>query len=411
MMLIREREEPSRLPGEGTPGLSGQAVVDAQALIEEARRRQRLRRNGICAVVVVLCLLGAGVDLAATRRGAPPHGAIRPAGQSASTTAAVPPADIVAWTIQSDIVVVSSTTGKVLRTLATGVQLAAPGLPNLSVSSNGMVYFDSNTIDHQSGADQIYRVPISGGPLVRVTGGFDPQVSPNGRELAFVAPEPGAQIPYLDSAGGIDIAPISSAGIGNARRLAPSASQLNLGIFQLSWAPDSTNLSFDLLNGTRDSTSFWSIDTGSGSTSLGAAQPIPVRNERTTWNGYWGRGSKDGAIGLGVVTSASDVQHVVTIDPTTGAQEATLFKVPGGVCVALSAFAGTSPSPCDYQFDETIISDPGGAYVLVAGASHTSMTTGNQLPSTLYYWSAATGQLTRLTKNIDLAVWGPSQSK
>jgi hypothetical protein len=306
--------------------------------------------------------------------------------------------------------VIASRTGAVLRTLASDVALEAPGLPNLSVSATGTVYFDSATTDPATGADQIYRVPITGGPVTRVTAGFDPQISPNGRFLAYVAPEPNEQIPYLDPAGGIDVAAISGSSLGPVRTLGPDTQQLNRGIFQLSWSPDSRELSFGLLNGTTDVTTFWTIDPRS-STNLAAAKPIALRNPSLTWNGYWGHGH---TTGLGVLTAVSGAQRVVTINPATGKRGTTLFKVPGGVCVALSP---SSPpisdaalhSPCSYDFDNAIISDPGASDVLIGGATHVIASTGGQSAPYLYRWRLATRVPVRLTPNVLLATWGPSR--
>ncbi len=329
-----------------------------------------------------------------------------------STTPTKPPSDIVAWTPSGNIVVLSASSGATVRTLATHVLLSEPGLPNLSVAPSGDAYFDSATSSSTSGSDQIYRVPITGGPLTRVTAGFDPQVSPDGKLLAFVAPEPGAQIPYLDQAGGIDIATITPTGIRDIRRLAPDPQQLNRGIFQLSWRPDSAALSFDLLNGHTDVTTFWTISLTSGTNALAAARQIRIRNSSMTWNGFWNHRVAGQYVGLGVVTSESAAQQVVAVDPSTGRRQSTLFKVPGHICVPLGPasppMTQAHPGPCTFPFNNTVIGDPSGQAILVAGSTKPIASTGGLTAASLYRWDRKSRTLVGLTSEVDLATWGPT---
>jgi hypothetical protein len=384
--------------------------VDPQALIEEARRLQRRRwrriGTGMLALVVVVALVVTGIMHGHGRPSAPSGAAAVRSHRSPASTAGMPSA-VVAWTDYNRLVVLSSRTGTYLRTLATNVEIASPGLPNLSVAADGMVYFDDSS---QSGEDEIYRVPIGGGSARLVTAGYDPQVSPNGHELAFIAPEPGGQVPYLDPSGGLAIGQISPEGLTDLRILKPTEQQLNQGIMQLSWSPDSQQLSFDQLNGTLDRTSFWRIPVNRHVTSLGAARQIPLGSPSLTWNGYWGghlAGVPDA--GLGVLTSRNGTQKVVTINPATGLQVSTLFTVPGDVCVALSMSAPPLEGPgqvCSYQFNETVVGDTSGADVLIAGTTKFSPATGAKSAPALYRWNSRNGSIVRLQSGVDLATWG-----
>jgi hypothetical protein len=410
MVLTTERppSEPSR----------SSAVLDPQALIEEARRRQRrrYRRAGVCLLALAVLAATAVVGVDHLRRGpkAPAAGRVdRPLAAAVPAT----PKEMVAWMSDDRVVVLSSASGKILRTLAAPVLLDEPGLPDLAVSPAGMVYFDSASLSSFNtgtwgGADQIFEVPLAGGPVTHLAAGYDPQVSPNGRLLAFAASEAG-QAPYLDAAGGIEIAHISPRGLTATRVLHPDARQLNQGLSQLSWSSDSRRLSFAQLDGDTDVTTFWTLPVDAKGTSLGAASQIPLRNPSLTWNGYWGRHRVDGRdVGLGVLTTADGTQRVVLLDPRTGRQLSTLFSVPGEVCVALSPtsppMTAPRPSPCSYGFDNTVISDTGGGDVLLGGATSLNAGGGAGSAPSLYRWRMGTRRVIRLTPGALLATWGPA---
>ena len=108
-------------------------------------------------------------------------------------------------------------------------------------------------------------MPITGGQVRDIAAGSDPQISPNGRFLAFISPDPSGQAgeaPYLVPPVGIDIATLSPEGaIASVRTLSPDPAQLNQGASDLSWSSDSSQLSFDLLNPTTNVTTSWTIST------------------------------------------------------------------------------------------------------------------------------------------------------
>jgi hypothetical protein len=326
------------------------------------------------------------------------------------------PREIVGWTSSHKVVVVSTATGRVVRTLASNVAIFAPGLPNVSVAPGGTVYFESAEPTTSNEAidtgDQIFSVPITGGAARDIAAGSDPQVSPNGRFLAFISPDPAGpagEAPYLVPPVGIDIATLSSAGtITQVLTLSPGPAQLNQGASDLSWSNDSDQLSFDLLNPSTNVTTSWTAavaGTDSGSDSLAAARQIHLRDAGLTWNGYWGRTQRGAARGLGVLTSASGRQEVVTINPSTGRVVDRLFAAPADVCTA------TFPSEaggCNSDFSNQVIGDSTGSSVLVSGAipfvDGTPTTSGKAL---LYRWSVGAPAPVRLTPQVLVATWGP----
>jgi outer membrane protein assembly factor BamB len=321
------------------------------------------------------------------------------------------PAEIVGWTSNAKLVVLSTATGHVLRTLATNVSILAPGLPNVSVAPDGTVFFESaapspSDSDVDTG-DQIFSVPMTGGPVRDIATGSDPQVSPNGDFLAFISPDPAreaGEAPYLVPAVGIDIAALSSGGtVSQVRTLPPGPAQVNQGASDLSWSGGSKDLSFDLLNPSTDMTTSWTIPVA-GNDSLAAARQITLRGTGLTWNGYWGSNRRGAPQGLGVLTSASGHQEVVSINPATGRPVDRLFAIPADICTAT---VPADPDGCTSDFSNAVIGDGtatsilvGGAIPLVEGAPTTSG------KAFLYRWSVGERVAVRLTPQVLVAAWG-----
>jgi hypothetical protein len=410
MAITTSRPDPAEAP----------LVVDAEALIAEARQRQRLRWKRARYVLMALALAAGAAVVAVNRLDGGPSSPTRgDTGRTLSDAEPATPAMSVAWLSDQSLVVLNGRTGRVIRTLAPDVGLEEPGLPNLSVSSGGIVFFDNVSAAPfvpatASGGDQIYRVPIGGGPVTHLAAGYDPQVSPDGRTLAFLAPEVGGEDPYLDAAGGIEIAQVTPTGITGLRILHPDASQLNLGISQLSWSPDSGRISFSLYNGQQNSTTFWQLDLSGGSTSLGPAQEIPISNPSLTWNGFWGHRIDGSYVGLGLLTGSNGAQHVVTVDPKSGRVISSLFSVPGRICVTRSAPVSlqaqiNGSSPCVSNFNDAVSGDASGTDVLVAGSTHVQASTGQQSTPYLYRWRIGGDSLVKLTPTALIATWGPQR--
>jgi hypothetical protein len=381
------------------------------ALFREARKR-RLRRRLIGVLVVVALVLAAlSVRLTLSSPGRSSSFRLHPGTTGDPALASDAPRAIVAWTSTDKVIVVSTASGRVMRTLASNVSIFAPGLPNVSVAPDGTVFFESaepssSNTDLDVG-DQILSVPITGGPVRDIAAGSDPQVSPNGRFLAFISPDPAGtagEAPYLVPPVGIAIATLSVTGtITGVRTLAPGPVHVNQGASDLSWSGDSKDLSFDLLDPTADATTSWTIPV-TGSNSLAEARQIRLQESGLTWNGYWGRNRQGAPQGVGVLTSASGHQEVVSINPATGRPIDRLFAVPADVCTA-TVPAGSDG--CTSDFSNEVIGDPAGNSILVGGAvpfvQGRPTTSGHAF---LYRWTVGERSPVLLTPQVRVATWG-----
>jgi hypothetical protein len=392
-----------------TPRPTNVPPVDAEALFKEARRRRRQRRMAwLLAIVLVTTAVVVVVSQAGPSKTTPRRGAHAPLPSVPVSMAG----SIVGWTSASNVVVLSSATGQILLTLASNVSIFAPGLPNLSVAPDGTVYFESAEPApynrELAPGDQILAAPIAGGQVSDITAGSDPQVSPDGRFLAFISPDPSGQAgeaPYLVPPVGIDIATLGARGtISSVRALSPGPAQLNQGASDLAWSSDSSQLSFDLLNPTTNATTSWTISSNATLTSLASARRIPLHQPGLTWNGFWGATRNGSPLGLGVLTSTSGGQEVVTVDPATGRVVNRLFSIPAAICTA-PPNAGSLE--CSSDFSNEVIGDSAGTSVLVAGATPLidgSPTTSGQ--TFLYRWSVGDRSPRRVASQILVASWG-----
>jgi hypothetical protein len=194
-------------------------------------------------------------------------------------------------------------------------------------------------------------------------------------------------------------------GVTDVRTISPGPAQLNQGLSDLSWSADSRDLSFDLLDGSTDGTTSWTLSPGPGVTSLAAARQIHVQQPGVSWNGYWGTGRQGTPVGLGVLTRESGSQQVVTIDPSTGRVLARLFSLPGVVCVSLPQ---PSQSACGADFSNAIAGTGTGQSVLIAGV----IPIVGGIPTTsgaaaVFRWSVGNHAPVRLTAQVLRATWGP----
>jgi len=205
---------------------------------------------------------------------------------------------------------------------------------------------------------------------------------------------------------GLDIAEVQGSRVNDVQTIEPGPVHLGQGLSQLSWSPDSRSLSFALLDGSTADTTFWTLETGLGVTSLAAARQIPLDRPGLTWNGYLGRIKGGRAMGVGVLTSASGNQEVVTLSPVTGHIHTTLFTAPGSLCVPSTQSTGPQ---CAYPFSNPVTGDVSGSNVLVAGViprrDGTPMTSGS---ANLYRWDVGTHSPVRLTPQVIRATWGPA---
>ena len=204
-----------------------------------------------------------------------------------------PPAEIVAWTSAFKVVVLSTRTGHVVRTLASNVSNICPrhservggaGRNRLLRVGHTLPPQDTNATE----GDRIFSVPVNGGPVRNIGSGSDPQVSPNGKLLALIASEPAGvagEAPSSCRPVGIDIATLSSGSVETVRTLEPGPVQRNQGASDLSWSSNSLRLSFNLLNPNANVTTAWTL-AATTSTSLAQATQIPLHTAGLTWNRY-----------------------------------------------------------------------------------------------------------------------------
>jgi hypothetical protein len=394
------------------PRTAGKPLPDVEVLFPDAHRRRRRRRLGWLAAALCITLLIAVVAVArgqTSNRSTPNR--TRP---STRIVQVQTPKEIVAWTSDRELEVISTTTGAVKRTLASDVALFAPGVPTLSVSPVGVVFFDSvptvGISPPDAQGDQIYSVPIVGGPVREVSPGYDPAISPDGRTLAFVASNGVGEAPYQLASGGIELAQLNGSEITGVRTLHPSGTMVGAGFSNLSWSADSQILSFDQLDPSSDVTSSWLLSDPNAESSLASAVEIPLHPKGLTWGGFLGS-TKGEPLGIGVQTAVQDEpplassQKVVSIDPQTGAVVRALFELPAAVCTFASP---STPEDCDSDFSNALDVDPASSSVLVSGAI--PLTDGQVSTSGLTYlfrWATDSAKPVRLTSGVLVAAWGP----
>jgi len=251
-----------------------------QALFEEARRlrRRRNRRWAVLAVSVGLAVAVTIVTLVHTVHSAGPTLSVGHEDSATRTPTAAVPAEIVVWK-EFRIELISSKTGRLIRTLATDVGLNR-GTPHPTVSPSGTVYFDdANDVTITAPSEQILSVPLLGGPATHVADGRHPVVSPNGRFLAYVT-----YVDYTNGREGIAVRDLLTGAMKTWR-------YANTGpdISALSWSPDSESLSFSAITPTPDNRTetlgTWALGVSSSPGSLDAARKIPLP-PGMAWAGY-----------------------------------------------------------------------------------------------------------------------------
>jgi hypothetical protein len=338
---------------------------DAQALIEEARQHRRRRRRRVGTIAIALGLIVVVTIVIAGHTG---RSQVTPTVGQRQPTQDVPapaiPPEMVVWSNHFRIEAISSTTGQVIRTLATNVALFR-GTPHPTVSPSGTVYFDDgHAVKNNIPTNQILSVPLSGGPITVVADGQYPVVSPDGRFLAYWV--------YADFNGreGIVVQDLST---WAAKRW--QYSTVGPDINNLSWSPDSESLSFTMLTPTPDKRSLTlgasvlSVSTTPGS--LDAAHMISLPHG-VAWAGYI-----NATEGIGVAqhwgpTRRNSTFALSVIDVRSGRVVTRLPSVPGQLGVG-----NTADGP-----EGTVQVDPSGQYLALVEVG-----SGN---GTLYRWRIGT---------------------
>jgi len=362
---------PQSTPGhsDGLAPAAGDSA-SAQALIEEARQRQRRRRRRyllVAALVLVATMLGFAA------RGVSGRTTARTTG-SASTGppqhVGAMPARIVVWTSDFRVEVVSSRTGRVLRTLATGVA-EIHGLPHLAVSPSGVVYFDAARGIRQ----WVMRVPLAGGRPVVVAEGCMPAISPNGQLLAFVT--------NCDAAARAPEA-IAVRNLATGREMRWAYGSHDHAVSAISWSPDDRSLSFTFV-GSQFETGTRVLDTRSAGTLL-RASPIPL-GRGVQWAGYL-----TPRVGLAVVVrpSLGHAGRVVLAEVavSNGRLLRQLITLAPPELATANIYDGT---------ENAIIADPTSRAVLIAGVGHGS--------GAIYRWAFGMAKPVMIISGSSRAVW------
>lgn len=235
----------------------------------------------------------------------------------ATGPAAAMPARIVALTSILDLVVLDSTSGRVVRTLARDVSVNR-GLSSIAPTPDGnSVFFTrftrSDPSDPCTGGDAVSRIGVEGGAVEQVESGLLAAVSPDGHWLA--------------TAGGTDIGcttqPFPGILLHDVQTGATRIIRNTVGsASSLSWAADSRHLAFQWDRGANAAASAYVLDTQTGS-SFGEARCLCGQSNAYQWFGYLGPSGDF----LGAFTprgNSTETRRVVALGPD-GSERRTLF--------------------------------------------------------------------------------------
>jgi WD40 repeat protein len=266
------------------------------------------------------------------------------AGRPALKPQAPMPSRVVVWTAGSKIEVLSSRTGRLIRTLVTGVALTR-GTPSMAVSPAGVVYFDSA----RGFRDYLFSVPLAGGPVTTVAAGWDPAISPDGQLLAYLTSA--YSDPSLPGAEAIIVWDVRT-----GLRRSWAFSSYDRDISSLSWSPDGRYLAYagDTYagNGTVAVQTAQMLDARAP---LYVARIIPLR--KLAWAGFLTRHA-----GLAVRVDAYGAIEaragVLAVSVPSGRVIGRLTSLPSSGLAISNTFDGT---------ENTITADRSGRYLLIAG--------------------------------------------
>jgi hypothetical protein len=274
------------------------------------RRRRNMAASG--ALALVLGGVGGGVAYASlstnsTNPSQPLAGGTQSPGKfGALQSPAAAPArpGIAAITTQGDVVVMDPGTGMATRTLVAGVDAIGD---TVSVSKT-TVYFAVRS----KCVDKVESVPLAGGPVTVIADGAQPEVSPDGTQLAYVrGPDqwPGAcntTQPGLTSYADLYLV-VRDLATGSDRQLPPPpwvvSSQIPAPISHLSWSSDSSTLLVSIQAG--QDNQGWDLVTvdpataqyylptnwrGNGTGAPGTSIPVTGTSGSYYFQGVWGPG-------------------------------------------------------------------------------------------------------------------------
>ena len=385
-MVAREsRPRGGHSPPGAQPLSEAQSLSVAQALIAEARRRQRDRRRRAVRLILAAALAAAAV--AAGGSGLIGRGVRTPA-QGPRWLPAGPvrpmPSQVVVWTGGFKIQVLSSRTGRVVRTLASNVGLYQ-GIPTIAVSPAGIVYF----APARGPGQWIESTPLTGGPITTIGPGDMPAISPDGRLLAYLAWTVKIYPPSTP-AGDMTSTPeaivVRNLETGAVRSWAFTSDVP--AISSLSWSPDSRFLAYTSLSWASgqpppDTTQL--LDTRSGGT-LTSARRIPLA-PGLEWAGFL-----TPQVGLAVTpypVAQGRQQTLVAVATRTGRILGQLIRLPSQGLSTGNAFDGTEGG---------ITADPADRNLLIA-------TNGPRGYGEILRWAIGERHLTDLAAGAIRAAW------
>ena len=372
-------------PPGAQPLSEAQPLSVAQTLIAEARRRQRDRRRRAVRLILAAALaaaavaaggsglFGLGMRTPAQGPGWLPAGPVRPM-----------PSQVVVWTGGFKIQVLSSRTGRVVRTLASNVGLYQ-GIPTIAVSPAGIVYFDT-----ARGPEQwIESTPQTGGPITTIGPGDMPAISRDGRLLAYLAwtvkiyPP---NTPARDMTSAPEAIVVRNLETGAVRSWAFTSDVP--AISSLSWSPDNRFLAYTSLSWASgqpapDTTQL--LDTRSGGT-LTSARRIPLA-AGLEWAGFL-----TPQVGLAVTpypVAQGRQQTLVAVATRTGRILGQLIRLPS---------QGLSTGNASDGMEGGITADPAGRYLLIA-------TNGPRGYGEILRWAVGERHLTDLAAGAIRAAW------
>jgi WD40 repeat protein len=305
----------------------------------------------------------------------PPH--VSTSSRSITITPPPPlmPTQIVVWTDNFKMEVVSSRTGQLVRTLASGVA-EIRGLPHLAASPAGLVYFDQAS----GTTENIMSVPVTGGPVATVAQGWKPAISPNGQLLAYES--------YTDLTNAPESVVVLNLKSGGQRTWTLATNQEDIS--DLTWSPNGSSLAVTFTvpksGGSTLAVNTVVIDTTTAGRTIDSAQRIALP-DGVQWGGYLDRQT-----GVGVIVSSNplDTSHrirIVRVATSGGRILGPLTTLPRQLSVA-NVFDGT---------EGTIQSDPSGHFLLIAAGEG------------LYRWGAGFSQPpVPIEANALRAAWVPA---
>ena len=317
-----------------------------QALFEEARRLRRRKRRRTAVLVTTVAVLALTLAFSLRALTAPTvstDGGTRPSPAPPGTAG---PTELVVWR-DFDLQLVT-TSGHTVRTLATGIALFR-GVPALSVSNGGTVYFDQG-VEPVPGrpTEQVWSVPLSGGPpTVVATDGYDPAVSPDGRELAY----------QLDTELSNGPATVVVRNLRTGATTTYEASSSGTAIDSLTWSPSSTTLAVTTTvpapDGRSASGATWLVDVSAPSGPIENFRQVPVPScppglwafpgvpTVAAWAGFVGETDGLAVCPHAGLSPASSTLGFAVIDVATGRTVGALLALPGRLATdSAFVFAG-----------------------------------------------------------------------